>query len=449
MTLTPIEGRFERIGFHTHIRGLGVRNGKALFAADGMVGQVKAREAAYVIVQLIKQGKLAGRAILLAGPPGTGKTAIALAIAKEFGRDVPFISLSGSEIYSTDLKKTEILMRAIRRAIGVRVRDYREVIEGEVKNIEYKMVQHPYNPYQQIPESVTITLSTDTETRDFRGGTEIAIAFLQQNIREGDIVMIDKETGRVTKLGRAKSAKREYDIEGEIYIDPPRGPLMKEKEFVYTLTLHELDISRARRGGGGVFTLLFGGEREEITNEIRQEVDELVKNWIEEKRAEIIPGVLFIDEVHMLDIEAFAFLNRALESEMAPVVIFATNRGLTKIRGTDIKSPHGIPIDFLDRLLIITTEPYTEEEIRKILEIKIEEEGLKIDKKAFEKLVKLGVENSLRYSLMLLGPLEEISKISGREGEITEEDVDRASELFIDYKKSSEILTKYEKDFLE
>ena len=29
---------------------------------------------------------------------------------------------------------------------------------------------------------------------------------------------------------------------------------------------------------------------------------------------------MFIDEVHMLDIECYSFLNRALEDEMAPVV---------------------------------------------------------------------------------------------------------------------------------
>lgn len=40
--------------------------------------------------------------------------------------------------------------------------------------------------------------------------------------------------------------------------------------------------------------------------------------------------VLFIDEVHMLDIENFSFLNRALESDMAPVLIMATNRGITR-----------------------------------------------------------------------------------------------------------------------
>lgn len=47
----------------------------------------------------------------------------------------------------------------------------------------------------------------------------------------------------------------------------------------------------------------------------------------------------------MLDIECFAFLNRALESTMAPVLIMATNRGITTIRGTHYKSPHGIPLE--------------------------------------------------------------------------------------------------------
>ena len=42
--------------------------GKAKFIADGMVGQIKAREAAGIAVKLIKKGKLAGKSILLAGP---------------------------------------------------------------------------------------------------------------------------------------------------------------------------------------------------------------------------------------------------------------------------------------------------------------------------------------------------------------------------------------------
>jgi len=72
----------------------------------------------------------------------------------------------------------------------------------------------------------------------------------------------------------------------------------------------------------------------------------------------------------MLDIECFSFLNRALENEMAPVVITATNRGITKIRGTNYKSPHGIPIDLLDRMIIVPTMPYQDNELKEILKIR-------------------------------------------------------------------------------
>jgi len=47
----------------------------------------------------------------------------------------------------------------------------------------------------------------------------------------------------------------------------------------------------------------------------------------------------------------------------------STNRGFATIRGTDIKAAHGMPLDLVDRLLIINTKPYNKEEIRKILEI--------------------------------------------------------------------------------
>ena len=65
----------------------------------------------------------------------------------------------------------------------------------------------------------------------------------------------------------------------------------------------------------------------------------------------------------MLDLECFAFINRAIESEITPVFIMVTNR----IRGTNKVSPHGLPLDLLDRLLIITTKLYTTEEIKQIL----------------------------------------------------------------------------------
>ena len=102
-----------------------------------MVGQAIARQvnvwiikAAGVAVDLIRAKKMAGRAILLAGPPGTGKTAIALAIAQQLGPKVPFCPMVGSEVFSSEVKKTQVLMENFRRSIGLKIKETKEVWEG-------------------------------------------------------------------------------------------------------------------------------------------------------------------------------------------------------------------------------------------------------------------------------------------------------------------------------
>jgi DNA helicase TIP49 (TBP-interacting protein) len=76
------------------------------------------KKACGVVVDLIRAKKMSGRAVLLAGGPGTGKTALALAVSQELGTKVPFCPIVGSEVFSTEVKKTEALMENFRRAIG-------------------------------------------------------------------------------------------------------------------------------------------------------------------------------------------------------------------------------------------------------------------------------------------------------------------------------------------
>jgi RuvB-like protein 1 (pontin 52) len=58
----------------------------------------------------------------------------------------------------------------------------------------------------------------------------------------------------------------------------------------------------------------------------------------------------------MLDIECFTYLNALLESPLAPTVVFATNRGHARVRGTDdVVSAHGVPADLLDRCVRAST----------------------------------------------------------------------------------------------
>ncbi|KAL5988258.1 RuvB-like 2 [Asimina triloba] len=195
------------------------------------------------------------------------------------------------------------------------------------------------------------------------------------------------------------------------------------------------------------FLALFTGDTGEIRAEVREQIDTKVAEWREEGKAEIVPGVLFIDEVHMLDIECFSFLNRALENDMAPILVVATNRGITTIRGTNYKSPHGIPIDFLDRLLIITTQPYAEDEIRKILDIRCQEEEVEMSEDAKVLLTKIGVETSLRYAIHLITAAA--LSCQKRKGKVVEmEDIGKVYQLFLDVKRSTQYLVEYQNQYM-
>lgn len=186
-----------------------------------------------------------------------------------------------------------------------------------------------------------------------------------------------------------------------------------------------------------------------ILDKLRKEINKVVNKYIDQGIAELVPGVLFIDEVHMLDIETFTYLHRALESAIAPIVIFATNRGCCVIRGTeDIASPHGIPLDLLDRLLIIKTLPYSRQEIEQIAKLRATTEGLQIEDEALSTLGELGTKTTLRYVVQLLTPAALTAKINERTT-IKKEDIEEVNSLFLDAKSSAKILTQNQDKFMK
>ncbi|KAK6793381.1 hypothetical protein RDI58_006834 [Solanum bulbocastanum] len=435
--------RIERIGAHSHIRGLGLDSSlEPRLSSEGMVGQIPARKAAGIIVKMVQQGKIAGRALLLAGQPGTGKTAIAMGMAKSLGQETPFAMLAGSELYSLDMSKTEALMQAFRKAIGVRIKEEAEVIEGEVVEVQ---IDRPAVAGAALKTGKLTLKTTDMETV-YDLGAKMIEALGKEKVQSGDVIAIDKASGKITKLGRSFARSRDYDAMGPQtkFVQCPEGELQKRKEIVHCVTLHEIDVINSRTQG---FLALFTGDTGEIRAEVREQIDTKVAEWREEGKAEIVPGVLFIDEVHMLDIECFSFLNRALENDMAPILVVATNRGITTIRGTNYRSPHGIPIDFLDRLLIISTQPYKEEEIRKILDIRCLEEDVEMSEDAKVLLTKIGVNTSLRYAIHLITSAAlACQKRKGKAVEV--EDISRVYNLFYDVKRSTQYLMEYQSQYM-
>jgi RuvB-like protein 1 len=75
----------------------------------------------------------------------------------------------------------------------------------------------------------------------------------------------------------------------------------KRKEVIQDVTLGDLDAANARPQGGQDIMSVMGSlvktGRTEVTEKLRREVERVIKGYVEQGVAEVIPGVVFIDEV--------------------------------------------------------------------------------------------------------------------------------------------------------
>jgi RuvB-like protein 1 len=354
----------------------------------------------------------------------------------------------GSEVFSSEIKKTEVLMENFRRSIGLRIRETKEVYEGEVTELTPVETENPMGGYGRTISNVVIGLKTAKGTKQLKLDPSIYESLQKEKVEVGDVIYIEANSGAVKRQGRSDTFATEYDLETEEYVPLPKGDVHKKKDVVQDVTLHDLDVANARpQGGQDVLSLvgqLMKPKKTEITDKLRMEINKVVNKYIDQGIAELVPGVLFIDEVHMLDLETFTYLHKSLESTIAPIVIFATNRGRCTIRGTDIFSPHGIPLDLLDRLMIIKTSQYKIAEIEQIIKLRAQTEGLSINDEAITALSEIGNMTTLRYAVQLMTPAFQSAKVNGR-SQIIKEDIQEINGLFLDAKRSSKFLTESSK----
>ena len=111
--------------------------------------------------------------------------------------------MAGSEIYSLEMSKTEALTQAFRKSIGVRIREETEIIEGEV--VEVQIDRPASGTGTKIGK---ITLKTTEMETIYDLGTKMIESVIKEKVQAGDVITIDKATGKITKLGRSFTRAR-------------------------------------------------------------------------------------------------------------------------------------------------------------------------------------------------------------------------------------------------
>lgn len=199
------------------------------------------------------------------------------------------------------------------KGTGLRVRETKEVYEGEVTELTPEEAENPLGGYGKTISHLIIGLKSYKGTKKLRLDPSIYEAIQKERVTVGDVIYIEANTGACKRVGRSDAYATEFDLEAEEYVPVPKGEVHKKKEIVQDVTLHDLDMANARpQGGQDVMSMmgqLMKPKKTEITDKLRQEIDKVVSRYIDQGVAELVPGVLFIDEVD-------SFLQRVLAESL-------------------------------------------------------------------------------------------------------------------------------------
>lgn len=100
-------------------------------------------------------------------------------------------------MYSSEVKKTEVLAESFRRAIGLRIKETKEVYEGEVTEMTPSESENPLSGYGKTISHVIVGLKSVKGTKQLRLDPSIYEAILKEKIVVGDVIYIENTTGAV------------------------------------------------------------------------------------------------------------------------------------------------------------------------------------------------------------------------------------------------------------
>jgi RuvB-like protein 2 len=97
--------------------------------------------------------------------------------------------------------------------------------------------------------------------------------------------------------------------------------------------------------------------------------------------------------------------------------------------------------------MIVSTEPYVQEEVHAILKVRCEEEDVEMADTALALLTRIGIETSLRYAIHMIIAASLVAE-KRKSAEVEIEDIKRVYNLFVDVKRSTQFLLEYHNEFM-
>ena len=108
-------------------------------------------------------------------------------------------------------------MENFRRAIGLRIKETKEVYEGEVTELTPEESEDPLGGYGKTVAHVIIGLKTTKGTKQLKLDPSIYEAIQKEKVTPGDVIYIEANSGAVKRVGRSDAFATEFDLEAEEY----------------------------------------------------------------------------------------------------------------------------------------------------------------------------------------------------------------------------------------
>ena len=321
------------------------------------------------LASILQSKTTSGASFILYGPPNSSKHTLIESLSDTMGDRFPFVVTSAAEFSPSKFSN------GLRRAVGVRLREIKEIYEGEV----ISLVPHPANETTALPEgkgfldpknvllSFSLTLRSSNGTKKLNLDAYSYTHFLEQSIRPGDVVLIEAASGLVRRLGRCDLHATEFDLESEKYVPQPKGDVHRRKIGVKDTNLGEIDaanlesssefetinvIQRALNKTSSKERMKSGG----LSEEVKEEVNKTIAEYEQKGNAQISPGVLVVDDAHLLTEEnAATALNSSENEGWQPTVLFVCSRNIEML-----------PIALKNKAFFLNIEEVNDKELTEI-----------------------------------------------------------------------------------